>query len=364
MKIILYKYIFINLFSFLKRFFLDPSLYGILTFLPLFAIPAIEISKSGLLISIFLSLIAVLTSNFSLIFYLTPFFLLMVFKNQFSKISYGEVVESTKWFLFSCIIYAFLQIYLGFFPHEIKWIYSDLSIVKEQNVFVPGKTIRPFSVFASNPEFSLFCCIYLLKFIRDKNYPWILTSFTGLIISGSRGVMIAFILAYLIVYVLNVKSKLSSIFFSSFTIAFIAYGLLLYGAPYFYSISEDYSTSRLLLYGSFFARFDLLLKVTEGLSLWDFIYPRIYTPQSGSITIFDNLYLTLVFNFGIIGFYIFWNYFSKVNGKESLFFLSMFICYGFFGDMIYSFYLMFIFSVGIFSRKISFSNNVKKFELK
>jgi hypothetical protein len=350
MKIAYHKYVYINSFSFIKRFFLDPFTYGIITFIPLLSIPATVLSISGLTISLFLSTIAIVFSNYSIIYYLSPLFLLMIFKAQLYKIKFSDIVMKTRWLLIVSIIYAFIQIIFDFLPHEKMWIYSNLSIVKSPNVFVPGKSIRPFSIFASTPEFSLFCCIYLIEFVQKRNYAWTLISVVGLVIAGSRGIILSFILAYIIVYIFNIN-KTKKIIFYSLLVGIITYTLLIISAPLLYSVSEKYSTSRLLLYGSFYARFEMVIEATQDFNLWNLIYPNAITKLSDGIITFDNLFLTLIFNFGIFGFFIFWKYFDFVIEQKSLFFIAMFIFYGFFADIIYSFYLMYIFSIGIYSKK-------------
>jgi len=350
LKISTQKYIFVNSFSFLKRFFLNPSIYGPLTIIPLLLVPVTDISKKGFIISLSLVFIALLSNNLPIIYYLAPLFLLMIFNNQFRKINFSEIVMRTRWFLILCIIYAFIQLIFDFLPHEVKWLNSNLSIVKSGNVFIPERSIRPFSFFASTPEFSLFCCIYLIEFVQKRNYAWTLISVVGLVIAGSRGIILSFILAYIIVYIFNIN-KTKKIIFYSLLVGIITYTLLIISAPLLYSVSEKYSTSRLLLYGSFYARFEMVIEATQDFNLWNLIYPNAITKLSDGIITFDNLFLTLIFNFGIFGFFIFWKYFDFVIEQKSLFFIAMFIFYGFFADIIYSFYLMYIFSIGIYSKK-------------
>ena len=338
MKIAYHKYVYINSFSFIKRFFLDPFTYGIITFIPLLSIPATVLSISGLTISLFLSTIAIVFSNYSIIYYLSPLFLLMIFKAQLYKIKFSDIVMKTRWLLIVSIIYAFIQIIFDFLPHEKMWIYSNLSIVKSPNVFVPGKSIRPFSIFASNPEFSLFCSIYLIEFIRKKNYFWIIISLVSLITAGSRGIMVSFFVAYIIVYMIEVKKR--NIIIISLLLGVITYVLLLASSTFLYDISEGYNTSRLLVYGSFYARYEMVLEAMKDYSIYNVFFPYALTKLNIGIITYDNLFITLLFNFGLVGFFVFWKYFDFVYERKSLFFLSMLVVYGFFADTIYSFYLM------------------------
>ena len=96
------SYLFINLFSFFKRFFLDPIIYGYLTFIPLFFVLGRYISKSGLILSLSLMAILIFGNNSYVLYYLIPFFLIIIFNNNFKKLIY--FILSTQQNIFFCLL--------------------------------------------------------------------------------------------------------------------------------------------------------------------------------------------------------------------------------------------------------------------
>lgn len=344
------SYLFINVFSFIKRFFLDPIIYGYLTFIPLFFVLGRFFSKSGIVLTIFLSMILILNENYHVLYYLSPFFILIIFHNNFKKINLFNLVNSTKWFLLIVIFYAFLQIIFGFFQFEVDWISSDLSIVNSDNIFIPNRTIKPFSVFSDTTTFTFFCSIYLIVFLRNKKYIWALISLIGFIVSGTRGFILAFILTYLIVYVFSIKSKIR-IFLSSITITSFIYSLLIYFSNFFIELFIG-SSSRYLLYGTLYGRYENIIKKLENFELINIIVPMKFDYLVDSDLTFDNLHLTLLVNFGIIGYILFWKFFKiKKEDDISIFFFTYLIICGFFVDIIFSFYLFFLVLIAFFSTK-------------
>ena len=344
------SYLFINLFSTIKRFFLDPIIYSYITFIPLFFILSRFFSKSGIVLTIFLSIILILNGNYYVLYYLSPFFILIIFHNNFKKINLFKIVNSTKWFLIIVIFYAFLQITFNFFQFEVDWINSDLSIVNSENVFIPNRTIKPFSVFSDTTTFTFFCSIYLIVFLRNKKYIWTLISLIGFIISGTRGFILAFILAYLIVYVFKIKSKIK-IFISSIAITSFIYSFLIYFSNFFIELFIG-TSSRYLLYGTLYGRYLTIIKKLEDFELINIIVPMKFDYLVDSDLVFDNLHLTLLANFGIIGYILFWKFFKiKKDDDLSIFFLTYLIICGFFADIIFSFYLFFLVLIAFLSTK-------------
>jgi len=344
------SYLFINLFSFFKRFFLDPIIYGYLTFIPLFFVLGRYISKSGLILSLSLMAILIFGNNSYVLYYLIPFFLIIIFNNNFKKIDLFYLVDSTKYFLLFVIIYALFQVLFNFFQFEINWIYSDLSIVNAKNIFIPNRTIKPFSVFSDTTTFTFFCSIYLLVFFRQKKYFWSLIALAGFLISGTRSFLLAFILAYIIIYLFNIKSKIK-VFSSSIILSTILYFFLIYYSKFLLQFFAEYS-SRYLIYGTMYGRYETILKRLEDFELINILIPLKFDYLSDPNLTFDNLHLTLVANFGIVGYLLFWKFFKvEKDDKITTFFFSYIIICGFFVDIIYSFYLFFLVAIVIFSKK-------------
>lgn len=347
----MYRFVFINSFSLIKRLFLDPFIYNIIKFIPLLVIPNPDISKSAVKLIFILISILVLSLNFSSIIYLFPFFLLILFKNNLNKIDLYSFVEKSKWFLLIAILYGFLQLYFQYLPFERNWINSDLSIVNSENMFISERGIRPFSFFSSNSEFTFFCSIYLLVFLRDKKRIWSLIAFIGVVSAGSRGIILAFVFSYLLVYFFKIRTKLRIVVISLFTSLLIYASLVSYSAI-LYNFSNTHSSNRLLLFGTFYARYENILTRSSEFGFFNLIIPSTLNFNEASSVTFDNMHISLLANFGLIGYLFFWNFFKiKKTDFDSLFFLSMLIISGFFNDMIYSFYMFYLILFAIYTKK-------------
>ena len=262
-------------------------------------------------------------------------------------------IKSLGHIFLAVTLYALIQSYFQFLPFEVAWINSDLSIVNNQNMFIKGRGIRPFSFFASNSEYAYFTGIYLLCFIRSKKYLWALLSLISLALAGSRGVILAFILAYVIIYLFKIRSKFKVVSWS-ILIGFSVYFFLIYSSSLFFNISSN-TQSRYFLYGTLYGRFETIQQRLTEVNYVNILIPRTFENYSfadaANVT-FDNLHLTLLFNFGLIGYFIFWNFF-KVSKWDatSLFFISFFVITGFVNDMIYSFYMFYLVLFSILSNK-------------
>lgn len=344
------SYLFINVFSFIKRFFLDPIIYGYLTFIPLFFVLGRYISKSGLILSISLATILFIGGNTYVLYFLIPFFLIIIFSNNFKKIDLFSLINSTKFFLFFVVIYAILQLVFNFFQFEINWINSDLSVVSSENIFIPNRSIKPFSVFSDTTVFTFFCSIYLLIFFKQKKYFWTLIALLGFLLSGTRSFILAFILTYFIIYFFKIRSKFK-VFISSMIFSTTLYIFLISFSNFFIQLFSE-SSSRYLLYGTIYGRYETILRRLEDFELINILIPLKFDYLSDPNLTFDNLHLTLFTNFGIVGYMLFWKFFKIEKHDEiTTFFFSYIIICGFFVDIIFSFYMFFLVAIVIFSKK-------------
>lgn len=345
------RYYIINVFSLIKRFFLDPLLYNAIKFIPLLFIPGRYIDKRSVSISFILIVILGLSGNIRLVPYLVPFFLLIVFQPSFRKINFGKFVSKTRWFLLVVVLYSVAQLVVGFFPFEISWINSSLSVINSDNIFITNRNIKPFSTFAGNPEYSFFCVIYLYYYIKKREKFWSLVSLVGLILSGTRGIMIAAFLAFIFTSLFKINSKYKAYIYSM-SVSLSLFFMAVRNFDYLNQISQLFATSRLLLFGTFYGRFINQQEKLDNTSLLDFVIPSKINFDGASSLTLDNLHLTLLFNFGLIGYVIFWNIFKiRGNHKKSMFFFIVIIIYGLLADIIYSFYLMFLIILVINSKE-------------
>lgn len=341
-----FKFVLVNIFSFIKRFFsFNATIYKIIVFIPLFTVLTKKISKKSLFFVTIFTVIFLLTGNISIYTYYIMFFLLLLAVPMFEKISFEKIISKSIIFFLIVSFYGISQKYYGYSFIENNWIKSGLSVAHEDSFFITDE-IRPFSTFASIPEFTLFISVYLFYFTIRKNNPLIIFSFIMLYIAGSRGVIVSTLVAYLFTFYIK-KYNFKFLFFS-FLLSLLIYLLLIFIFPYIISPYIEYD-SRMLVYGTFNGRIELLINVFDQSS--------IYTLIKGSNTIhsnigntFDNIYLMLITNFGIFGCIYFIYFFIKQKlDKKSFYFISIFIGYGFYADMVYSYYLMFLFFFAIYS---------------
>ena len=346
------KYLIINTFSFFKRLMVFfPSVYNLIRYIPILIIPSRYVSKNGVLTTLILAIILLIKNKPAVLIYYSPIFIFLIFKIQFHKLKFERLVQKTQWLLVVAILYGVLQKIIGFLPFEKAWILSDLSIVNSDNMFIENRENRPFSIFASVPEFSIFCALYFLYFLTKKNIPWSLIGLIGILVSGSRGVMIATIIAIIVVFVFKPKNYFRTILSTICVSLFFYLGLIL-GSSFLTSISDKFSSSRILLYGTFNGRVENLLNRIEGFEFSHLIIPSSTDASEASDLTFDNLHANLLLNFGIIGFMVFWRSFKFIeNNHLTHLYFALFISFGFFNDLIFSVYSLLLFFVSIYGTK-------------
>lgn len=345
------KYIYINVFSLVKRLFVYyPNIYSSIKFIPVLIIYNRYISKSGLLNIFILSSILFISGNKDIVYYFLPFFCFILFKNQFRKVSFDTLISKTKFLLVLSIIYGLIQYIFGYLPFEMKWLMSDLSIVNDENL-ISNRNIRPFSIFASIPEFTLFCSIYVIYFFYNKNYIWLFISLIGFYISGTRGLIISTFLSYIVVYSFSNYNNVKTINFTLF-LSLLIYFVIYLLSPILSIISDSYSSNRYLLYGSFTGRVENLLFRIQDFDISNLLIPMSQTFLTDSHITLDNMHINLILCFGILGYILFLKIFKDIS-KDFLThaYFSLFISYGFYNDIIFSFYSLILYFVCLYAKK-------------
>ena len=171
-----------------------------------------------------------------------------------------------------------------------------------------------------------------------------------LFIAGSRGVIVATLISLLLILFFK-KTTFKKKMLISFCLSLVVYLSLIYLFPLLLFVND--SSSRMLVYGTFNGRIENLYLFSENMSIINFLFGS----YSDSITS-DNLYFTLFSRFGIFSGIYFLSFLIKGNDNhKSFFFLSIFIGYGFYADMIFSYYLMFLFFLAIYSKSYLSSKN-------
>ncbi len=340
-----FRFILVNVFSFIKRFFaFNPTLYGAIVFLPLFTVLSPVISKKSLLFVILFTFILLITGNISSFGNFIMYFLLLLAIPMFKRVSFETLLSRSFWFFVVVSIYGLTQKAFGYSPIEKRWIQSGLSFASEREFLTDD--IRPFSTFASMPEFTLFIAVYIFFFAIKKKYWLLLFSLLMLYIAGSRGVFVSTLVSYFFTFVW--KRYTGGYLFLSFLTSCSLFLFLVFVFPILFSSAD--TGSRMLAYGTFNGRVELLAKVLENSSFAD-LFTGLNLSKMDLESTFDNLYFMLIAHFGIFGglFFLFFFLKQKID-RKSFYFLSIFLGYGFYADMLFSYYLMFLFFFAIYSQ--------------
>ncbi|TKC13071.1 hypothetical protein FA048_05495 [Pedobacter polaris] len=352
-----FRFILVNIFSFIKRFFaFNATIYNTIVFIPLLTVLTIRISKKALFFVFFFSILLLITGNIDAYGKFIMYFLLLLAIPMFKQTSFEGLLNKSFYFFILVSLYGISQKLFGYSSVEINWIQSGLSFADEREFI--SNDIRPFSTFASMPEFTFFIAIYLYHFSVQKKKLLILFSFMMLYLAGSRGVFISTLVAYFFVFIWG-KSNRKYLILSFFT-SLLLFLFLVFIFPIFFS--SDQASSRMLAYGTFNGRVEFLDKVLSNGSISNLFTGLDLTVLDLENT-FDNLYFMLIAHFGIFGAIYFLYFFlkQKIN-RKNFYFLTIFLGYGFYADMVFSYYLMFLvfFAVYSYSDLINEDNNINK----
>jgi len=273
---------------------------------------------------------------------------------MFKKVNFEDLIQKSFVFFILVSLYGIYQKLFGYTSVEINWIMSGLSFA-EDRAFIASDDIRPFSTFASMPEFTLFISIYLYYFKTKGKTLMLLFSFIMLYIAGSRGVFVSVITAYTFVFILKKYQKKH--LWLSFVASLCIFFFLIFLFPLIFNATGE--SSRMLTYGTFNGRIELLTKildVTSPLSIVTGINFTNLDIDNG----FDNMYFMLVANFGIFGALYFILFFIKQKiDKKNFYFITIFLGYGFYADMIFSYYLMFLFFFAMYSHSTILDEDIE-----
>lgn len=262
---------------------------------------------------------------------------------MFRSTDFEKIITRGFYFFLAVSAYGIYQKIFGYTFIEINWIKSGLSFADEREFI--SDDIRPFSTFASMPEFTFFIGMYVYYFTIKKKYTPLLFALVMLYIAGSRGVFMATMTAYFFTFI--VKKYNGRYLFLSFLTSLILFVFLVFLFPILFESVE--TNSRMLAYGTFNGRVELLTRILEQTNLYN-IFTGINLVQLEQNT-FDNFYFMLIGHFGIFGaiFFVSFLFKEKIDQKR-FYFLSVFLGYGFYADMIFSYYLMFLFFFASYSQ--------------
>ena len=354
----LFRFVLVNFFSFIKRFFaFNATIYNAIVFIPIFTVFTSTISKRSLNFVFLFSIVILFSGNIKSLGQFGLYFLLILAIPMFKKVNFEQLIQKSFLFFILVSFYGIFQKLFGYTSVEIQWILSGLSFAEER-AFIASDDIRPFSTFASMPEFTLFISIYLYYFKTKGKTLLLVFSFVMLYIAGSRGVFVSVIIAYGFVFVLKKykRKHLWMSFFASLTIFFF----LIFLFPLLFNATDF--NSRMLAYGTFNGRIELLTKILDVTSPSS-ILTGVNLSDLNIGNTFDNMYFMLVANFGIFGALYFILFFLKQKiDRKSFYFITIFLGYGFYADMVFSYYLMFLFFFAMYSNSTIVAEGDKKVE--
>ena len=349
-----FRFILVNVFSFIKRFFaFNATIYNAIVFIPLFTVLSTRISKRAIFFIIIISLLLLLRGNIGTFVQFLLYFMLLLSVPMFKKVEFEKLLNRSFIFFIIVCLYGISQKLFGYTAIEINWIRSGLSFAEER-AFIASNDIRPFSTFASMPEFTLFIAVFLYHF-KIKQKKWLLLfAFIMLYISGSRGMLVATLTAYVFTFIFRMYKRQHLIF--SFFASLLIFIFLVFLFPIVFDASAE--SSRMLAYGSFNGRIELLKSMLDKSSLLS-LFLGVDLSGMGVENSFDNLYFLLIANFGLFGglYFLLFLINQKIN-RKSFYFLSIFLGYGFYADMIFSYYLMFLFFFAMYSRSTVIESRV------
>jgi len=342
----IFRLLLINLFSFFKRLFYKfPVFYNIIRTLPVVAAINPVISKNALIFVFCFSIIILITGDSEIYRNYILIFILFLIIPMFRRANFVKILKFIFPVFIIMLLYGLYQRIFGLTDFEINWLKSGLSVLGHEGALLANYK-RPFSTFAGVPEFTFFISIYIYYFwLRGKKF-WIITCFILVFLfASSRGLILSMILAFLS---LNCTKPNYRNLFRILILSFVIYLVLIYIFPLFRDFFKSIE-SRLLNYGTFLGRVTILNEYWEGFTIKSLFLGNI--DNNYSRFVWDNLYINLLSNFGIIGGIFFLSFLlPKRLDKKSYYFMIIFLSYAFYADIIYSFYFMFNFMFARYSK--------------
>lgn len=339
---------------FVKRiFYWDDYLYFVFNYLPaLLALrPRIDYKYLSLyaLIGVFFIIGNVTFGTATLYFVgLLP----LLCKAQFDRVSFQGLFQKFYYIPAIIVIYALFQYLFGYSSFEIGWINSERGKTSAAGLFLLGDNIRPFSMLAGIPEFSFFICLlFYHEYYLRRNL--IFANFAILILfsMGSRGVAVGLFCAMLVFSGANRFSKPVRFVLVS-SLGVFSYIILISMELILRSFETD--SSRMLVYGTFGERVEILRDFFEHADFYS-ILVGVGLPWRT----FDNIYISVLNDFGLLGFVILiYLLYVGVKDHKSEFAIYIAMIYGMYADFVHSFFFMHLLGMMLYTKN-TLSRNFK-----
>lgn len=349
MKKSLHKLFFylINASPFFKRiFYFDPSIYGVLTVVPLLALFPLSISVGRLIITIcvvIFSLTIYFIKGWFDFVLLAPFILAISFR-YFQSLNFNDFQRAFIPLFLVVVAYALYQKVFGYTFFEMGWIFSGLGTVVAEGYFIRSD-VRPFSLLAGTPELAFFLCAFAFFFFNSKRWLLLAIAIAMVLVVGSRGVIVAAFVATLVMFLnryMRFGYRLS--LFAAIGMSFLVYIFLIYIYPSFVApfITSMFSDSRMAVYGTFNARLVHLIELIGNIDSY-------FTGSIVKVPVADNFFLYLVYNYGVFSLPIFFGFiFYYTNSRKNLFLSALVVSYMFYADVFLSYFMTYNYCVWMF----------------
>jgi hypothetical protein len=328
-----------------RFFYYDLLLYGILSLAPLILLVNWTLTIRRVCIA---SLLLAICAGYAAYWepmrylkYLPLIFFIMVYST--ANIEKLDTIKHAYFVLFflaaSCL--SVYQNYFGFFSWDIAFLQSGVGSIGEEG-YLSHRDIRPMSFFSGIAEATLFYVFAMVIFALRRKYFLCFLALILVLMSGSRGILVSFILGSFVSSRKNISDD--GVILRSFLVGVMAYLAIVILAPLLSILQGEFEANRLAFYGSMGARIHYLTEFFESFSLVNIVSPVMLDQQ-----IYDNILLTMINDFGLVpaSLLLFCIYKSLyVSGYWGNTFMSTFIIYGFFADQVSSIYFLAIFWAG------------------
>lgn len=325
----------INFSPAIKRlFWWQPELYALISLSAVLAAIGSAFSTKRAVVSALLSIwVWFLVSPEKAVIYL-PLFVIWTFARNLHYKEVEDAFWKLRYIFFISLLYGLYQKQFGYLPNEMQWILKGVGSVGTEGYFTTDE-LRPFSFYAGVPEFGFFSSIFVYIGIRRKSLLVFLLGLFGVFLAGSRGVLLSLGIA-LLMLLLEKRLTRRNVVLIGFATAIAMYCVLSLWLPTS-GLLEDFgaSDSRLMVYGTFNARVEMLL---------DFILrvdsANIWYGVGSKISVYDNFYLTLINDFGVFGLLAFlWYMVKSAKTSCGMFFCVLVLSYSLYADALLSVYL-------------------------
>lgn len=332
--------------GFLKKFVAHSDLlYYIVSSLPFVYVIAILRFNFRRLLILIIALIVIGVFSIDYMVKLIPS--VIIISVGWDKLKHDLTKNKLVFIVLLCFGYGLYQKIFGYSWFEWKFILSEIGSVASIGTTYFDE-LRAMSFFNQIQTFALFSALTFFFSLLSKSKLLLVLSLCSLFLAGSRGIILATGVSFLLFFLKSNRISIAFLFSVSFYI-----GITLLPLTGFLEWKDD--GNRLLVYGTFNYRVSMLLDYVDGLTIMDFLF-GLTSPR----VIYDNIYLHIVANAGIISLVIVLILLKSLIKKkqENILIISLIVAYGFYSDLIFDLYLLFM--SALFLETLSNSNNSYK----